>query len=390
MADRLSRRAALMLGVAGSLALPGVVRAEPGVSGDRITFGQSAAFAGPAAALGLGMRQGILAAFAEANVAGGVNGRRLELVSYDDGYEPERAIANSRRLIDQDRVFALLGEVGTPTSKAALPLATEVHVPFVGPFSGAPFLRDPALDNVVNVRASYDQETEAWVAHLTGDLGISRVALLSQDDSFGLAGRSGLVKALAKRSMGLVAEGTYMRNTTAVKTALLAIRSARPQAVGLVGTYAACAEFVRLARRIGLDAVFVTLSFVGSDALARELGKDGEGVVITQVVPFPGDTDIPLVADYQRAVRSADPRAELGFVSLEGYVVGRLVAQALARTGEPPTRAGLLATVREVGTFDLGGFTLVYGPGDNRGSDRVFLTVIRADGGIAPVARLGA
>src|SRR5262249_13950962 len=173
-------------------------------------------------------------------------------------------------------------------------------------------------------------------------------------------------------------------------TALLAIRSAKPQAVGMVGTYAACAEFVRLARRVRLDVVFITLSFVGSDALARELGKDGEGVVITQVVPFPGAAGIPLVAGYERAVRSARPRAAFGSVSLEGYMVGRLVVQALARTGEPVTRDGLLATVKEVGTFDLGGFTLTYGPGDNQGSDRVFLTVIRADGSIAPIARLGA
>jgi hypothetical protein len=150
------------------------------------------------------------------------------------------------------------------------------------------------------------------------------------------------------------------------------------------------AEFIKLARQLGLDAVFVNISFVGSNALARELGKDGEGVVITQVVPFPGDSSIPLVAEYQRAVRSADPRAEFGFVSLEGYMVGRLVVQALGRTGEPVTRAGLLATFEEVGTFDLGGFTLSYGPGDNQGSDRVFLTVIRADGSIAPVARLAA
>ena len=390
MADRLSRRAALMLGVAGSLALPGVARAEPGVSADRITFGQSAAFAGPAAALGLGMRQGILAAFAEANVAGGVNGRRLELVSYDDGYEPERAIANSRRLIDQDRVFALLGEVGTPTSKAALPIATEAHVPFVGPFSGAPFLRDPALDNVVNVRASYDQETEAWVAHLTGDLGISRVALLYQDDSFGLAGRSGLVKALDKRSMRpgrrghLHAQhdrgedrppgdpqrqaagrghGRHLRGVRRVRQAGAPDRARR----GLRQPLLRRQRRPRQGAREG-----------------RRGGRDHAGRAV------PRGHHIPLVAGYQRAVRSADPRAELGFVSLEGYMVGRLVAQALARTGEPPTRAGLLATIKEVGTFDLGGFTLSYGPGDNRGSDRVFLTVIRADGSITPVARLGA
>ena len=200
--------------------------AEPGVFDDRIVFGQSAAFDGPAAALGLGMREGILASFNEANAAGGVNGRRLELVSYDDGYEPEKAIANTKRLINENGVFALIGEVGTPTSNAAQPIATEAGVPFIGPFTGAAFLRNPSLGNVINIRASYDQETEAWIEHLTTDLGVSRIAILYQDDTFGRAGLSGVSKAMEKRGMKLVAEGTYERNTTAVKTALLAIRKA--------------------------------------------------------------------------------------------------------------------------------------------------------------------
>ena len=206
-------------------------RAEPGVFEDRIVFGQSAPFEGAAAALGVGMRQGVLAAFAEANVEGGINARRLELVYRDDGYEPNRAIENTTRLINEDSVFALIGEVGTPTSRAAQPIATEAGVPFIGPFTGAAFLRDPSLGNVINVRASYDQETEAWIEHLTNDLGLTRIALFYQDDLFGLAGRAGVVAALARRSLKLVAEGTYMRNTTAVKTALLTIRKAKPQAV---------------------------------------------------------------------------------------------------------------------------------------------------------------
>jgi ABC-type branched-subunit amino acid transport system substrate-binding protein len=378
-----------MLGVTANLIVPSAPRAEPGVFGDRIVFGQSAAFEGPAAALGLGMREGIIAAFNEANAAGGANGRQLELVSHDDGYEPAKAIENTNRLIQQEQVFALIGEVGTPTSKAAQPIATDAHVPFIGPFTGAGFLRDASLDNVINVRASYDQETEAWIEHLTNDLGVSRVAILYQDDSFGLAGLSGVTKALDRRSMKLVAEGTFMRNTTAVKTALLAIRKAKPQAVGLVGTYTACGEFIRLARQIGLDAIFLNLSFVGSNALAKELGKDGQGVVITQVVPFPEDTMIPLVAKYQKAVRTTDPRAEFGFVSLEGYMVGRLVVQALGRVTEPLTRTGLLAAIKQTGSFDLDGITLSYGPNNNQGSDRVFLTVIQADGSIKPVVRLG-
>jgi ABC-type branched-subunit amino acid transport system substrate-binding protein len=261
-------------------------------------------------------------------------------------------------------------------------------VPFIGPFTGASFLRDPSLGNVINVRASYDQETEAWIEHLTTDLGVSRVALFYQDDSFGLAGRSGIVAALKRRSLKLVAEGTYMRNTTAVKTALLAIRGAKPQAVGMIGTYKACAEFIRLARRIGLDAVFVNISFVGANALAKDLGKAGKGVVISQVVPFPEDASIPVVARYQKALKAAEPEAEFEFVSLEGYIVGRLVAEALHRLRPPATRAGMLRIIREGSAFDLGGITLSYSSRNNQGMDRVFLTKIQADGSIKPIVRL--
>ena len=363
-------------------------RAEQGVFDDRIVFGESAAFDGPSAALGLGMRDGILAAFNEANSAGGVNGHRLELVSYDDGYEPEKAIANTKRLIEENAVFALVGEVGTPTSNAVQPIATEAGVPFIGPFTGAPFLRNPALGNVINVRGSYDQETETWIAHLTKDLGISRIAILYQDDTFGRAGYAGVTKAMDKRNLKLVAEGTYERNTTAVKTALLAIRKADPEAVVMVGTYKPCAEFIKLAHKLKMNAVFVNISFVGANALAKELGEDGKGVIVSQVVPFPGDTSLPLVARYQKALNAANPDAQIGFVSLEGYMVGRLVVEALAKVKGPVTRAGLLSTIKEVGTFDLGGVTLSYGPDDNQGMDQVFLTVIQADGSFKPIDHL--
>jgi branched-chain amino acid transport system substrate-binding protein len=373
----------------GAISLMGVAaHAEPGVFDDRILFGQSAAFEGPAAALGLGMREGILAAFNEANTAGGVNGRRLELISYDDGYEPEKAIANTKRLISENGVFALVGEVGTPTSNAAQPITTEAGVPFMGPFTGAAFLRNPSLGNVINIRGSYDQETEAWIEHLTTDLGVSRIAILYQDDTFGRAGLSGVSKAMEKRGMKLVAEGTFERNTTAVKTALLTIRKAGPEAVVMVGPYKPCAEFIKLARRLKLDAIFVNISFVGANALAKELGEDGKGVVVTQVVPFPGDTSIPLVARYQKALKAANPNAQIGFVSLEGYMVGRLIIEALGKVKGPVTRAGLLSTIKEVGTFDLGGVTLTYGTDDNQGMDQVFFTVIRADGSFKPVDRL--
>ena len=379
---------AAILGFGAIPQLDIAAHAEPGVFDDRIVFGQSAAFDGPAAALGLDMREGILASFNEINVTGGVNGRRLKLVSYDDGYEPGKAIANTKRLINENRVFALVGEVGTPTSNAAQPIATEASVPFIGPFTGAAFLRNPSLGNVINIRGSYDQEAEAWIAHLTKDLGVSRIAILYQDDTFGRAGYSGVAKAMQKRGMKLVAEGTYERNTTAVKTALLAIRKADPEAVVMVGSYKPCAEFIKLARRLKVNAVFVNISFVDANALAKELGEDGKGVVVTQVVPLPGDMSLPLVAQYQKALKATNRDARIGFVSLEGYIVGRLVVEALRKVKGPVTRVGLLSTIKEVGTFDLGGIQLHYGPEDNKGMDQVFLTVIQADGSFKAVDRL--
>ena len=369
---------ALILIVAGSLS--GRAIAEPGVSENKILFGQSAAFQGPASALGIGVREGVLAAFDEANRAGGVHGRRLDLVSYDDGYEPTKAIVNTRRLIEDDQVFALVGEVGTPTSRAVQPIATAADVPFVGAFTGAGFLRDPGLRNVINVRASYDQETEAWIRYLVDDLGLTRVAILYQDDSFGRVGLAGVVKALDRRGLALIAEGTYMRNTSAVKTAFLAIRRSQPEAVVMVGAYKPCAAFIKLARRFEIDARFVNISFVGSDALAKELGEAGEGVIISQVVPLPDEREIPLVKRYREAILASNPDSRPGFVSLEGYLIGRLVVDALRHAGPDISREKFLSTIYEVGEFDFDGLSLVYGAADNQGLDRVFLTAIGADG----------
>lgn len=362
--------------------------AEPGVFDDRIVFGQSAAFEGPAAALGLGMRDGILTAFHEVNLAGGVRGRKLELVSYDDGYEPEKAIANTNRLIKEDEVFALIGEVGTPTSKAVQPIASELGVPFIGPFTGAEFLRQPYKRTVINVRASYYQETEAMVEHLVSDLGVSRIAILYQDDSYGRAGLAGVRQALDKRDMELVAQGTYKRNTTAVKRAVLAIRKGEPEAVIMIGAYKPCAEFIKVAKKVGIAAKFLNVSFVGSKALAEELGEAGEGVIVTQVVPFPEDADNPLVARYQEALWSWNSDAEPGFLSLEGYMAGRLTVKVLEELEGAVTREGFLDKIYERGKFDLEGIPLIYGAEDNQGMDEVFLTVISADGNFRAVDRL--
>ncbi|MDQ2633946.1 MAG: ABC transporter substrate-binding protein [Pseudomonadota bacterium] len=358
-----------------------------GVTAERILFGQSAALGGPAADLGTEMRRGILAAFEEVNRAGGVAGRRLELRSYDDRYEPEQAIANTIRLIEEDDVFALIGSVGTPTSAATEPIARAAGVPFIAPFSGAEFLRDPALSGVVNVRASYFEETEAMVERLIADRGISRIGVLYQDDSYGRNGLAGVARALEQRGLEPVGTGTYMRNTTAVKTALLGLNRRSPEAIIVIGAYLPSAVFTQWARKLGVEALIFNVSFVGSYALAAAMGPAGEGVYITQVVPFPEGDTLPLLGQYRRALVANDAIARPSFGSLEGYIAGRLAADVLALADAPPTREGFLSALTGTGTFDIGGFMLDYGPGDNRGSDQVFLTVIR-DGHIVPAERL--
>jgi len=362
--------------------------AEDGVSADKIVFGQAAALDGAASALGLGMKMGLEAAFAEINKAGGVKGRKLELKSVDDGYEPTKSIEAVKKLLEEDKVFAIAGAVGTPTAAATQPIATAAGAPFIGAFTGAEFLREPYKPLVLNIRASYFQETEAMVEHLTKDLGASKIAIMYQDDAFGQAGLAGVKKALDKRQMQLAGEGTFERNTVAVKTALLAIKKAEPHAVIMISPYKPAAEFIKLAKQIKLDVTFVNISFVGSDALAKELGPVGAGVVITQVVPFPKDAAIPVVGSYQASLKASAPDAQPGFVSLEGYLVGRAIIAALEKVNGDPTRQALIEAVQKIGTFDLGGFKLTYGPSNNRGSDQVFLTVIQPDGSFKAVDRL--
>ena len=360
----------------------------PGVSATRVLFGQSAAFTGPAEELGTNMQLGINAAFREANRAGGVHGRELELFSLDDSYEPEKAVTNTLNLIEEVKVFMLIGAVGTPTSRSATPVSVAAGVPYLAPFTGAEFLRTLGPENVINVRASYNQETEEMVARLTEDLGITRIAVMYQDDSFGRAGYEGAVSALRRRAMSPVGIGLYMRNTTAVKTALLDIQSSQPEAVIMVGAYEPVAVFIRWARHLGMDAQFINISFVGSNALARELGPDGAGVFVTQVVPFPNDLSQPVVSAYRSALSSYNPRALPGFVSLEGYLAGRLAIAGLEGCGPNLSRRCFLDTLTGAEAIDLDGFTLGYGRDDNQGSDSVFLTVLGSDGSYYPIETL--
>lgn len=368
---------------------PNLANAETGVNDTRILFGQTAAIEGPASALGTGMRDGILAAFKKYNDNGGVKGVRLDVNILNDGYEPEKAIENTNQLINDDKVFALIGAVGTPTSKVIQPLSSDAQVPLIGPFTGAGFLRAPHKPYVINVRGTYDSEAETWIKHLTEDLGAKNIGILYQDDSFGRAGLSGVNKALEKRGMSLAAEATYTRNTTVVKGAVLSMKKANPDAIVTVGAYKPIAEFIKVSRKVGIDVPILNISFTGSKALAKELeGIDVGDVIVTQVVPFPFDVSKALVAEYQEALKTYDSSLEPGFVSLEGYMVGKVTAMALESIEGEITRQKFIDSFAKVGDFDLGGVTLSYGETDNQGMDDIFLTRLDGSGGFKNIDSL--
>ena len=359
---------------------------NPGVFDDRVVFGQSAAFEGPAQALGQAMRLGIEVAFQEQNQVGGVYGRMLELVTMDDRYEPGFAYANTRDLITKEKVFGLIGGVGTPTSRSAVPLVESHGVPFLAPFTGAGFLRSPELRSVVNLRASYAQETEYMVERLTQDLGVSRIAVMYQNDSYGQSGLSGVLEALERRELEPVETWYYERNSSAVKAAVFHIAAANPEAVIMIGAYQPVAKAISLLR-MDIDPIFLAVSFVGSNALARELGSNASGVFVTQVVPVPDDVNSPIVSEYLAALESFDESAVPGFVSLEGYMAGRLAIVGLEAC-EDLTRRCFLDAIQSAQPIDLSGVELQYGPGDNQGSDEVIITVINELGKFIPITNL--
>ena len=342
-----------------------------------LVLGQSCALSGPAKDLGVELRGGLLAAFSKVNDEGGVNRREIVLLSRDDGYEPDRAVRNTRELITRDQVFMLIGEVGTPTSQAVVPLVEEHRIPLFAPFTGAELLREPFRKYVINVRASYFQEMERLAEYLTTTRKLSRIACFYQNDSYGFAGLKGIEIALAKRGMQLVSTGSYERNTVAVMGALREIYKAEPEAVVLVGAYSACAEFIKLSRtKTARDVVFCNISFVGTESLRETLGGYGEDVIVSQVVPLPSDVNLPIIREYQRAMRRYQHDIPLSFTSLEGYIAGKLFARIASAVPGVLTREKFIQTMERVGRFDLGGIELQFGPNDHQGLDSIHLTRI--------------
>ena len=362
---------------ATALAGFGVARAQ---SEGRIVLGQSAAFSGPAAQLGIQFNQGAKLFFDQLNAAGGVGKRMVEIRTLDDGYEPDRCAENTRKLIADD-VFALFGYVGTPTSLAAVPLFNQAKVPFFAPFTGAESLRQPFNRLIFHVRASYYDETALIVRQLV-NLGIKKIAVFHQNDAYGKAGLDGVNKALAEHKLPLAGAATVERNSVDVAAAVEKLVAAKPDAVVQIAAYGASAAFVRAARKAGFGGTFYNVSFVGTQALADEQGKDGAGVAVSQVVPSPYQPSRQITREFLDAIKKAGDKVQPNYSSMEGFLAARIFTEGLrqaAATGKI-SRDSFISGMEGLGTQVISGFPVSFGPNDHTASTFVEMSMLTGDG----------
>lgn len=361
------------LGLA-SLGVPALAQ-----QGGRIVLGQSAALSGPASALGEQFKIGAQLLFERVNQRGGINGRTIELQSLDDGYEPDRCAENTKKLIDGG-VFALFGYIGTPTGVVALPIATAARVPWIAPFTGAEALRTPFNRYAFHVRASYYDETAEIVKQLTS-VGIKRIAVFYQNDAYGKAGLEGVTRALKPLALEPVGLGTVERNTVAVDAAVKSIMEKKPDAIVQISAYKSCAAFIRAARKAGFNGTFYNVSFVGTQALSKELGADARGVVVAQVMPYPYAPLSLVSGEFLGAGKAAlGDKFDPNYSSMEGYVAAKTVVEGLRRGGNNASSENLITGLEALHDFNLGGFFVDFNPQKHTGSKYVDLTILTSDG----------
>ena len=348
-----------------------------GISDNEILIGSSLALGGHAGYLGTQMLQGAMAYIRHVNDSGGIHGRKIRLIALDDAYNPTLCLYNTQRLILEEQVFALFCYVGTPTTVRILPLINEAKIPLVGMFTGANRLRVPVNRYMINIRASYYQETQAAVDLIVKDKKLSRVAVFYQYDEYGFDGLRGTEIALKTYGLIPVAKGSYIRGTLDVEAGLEKIIQSNAQAVVMIGTYDSCAKFIRLAKNKNFNPLFHNVSFVGSTELARRLGPLGDGVVVTQVVPSPDTIGMPGVQNYAVLLGQYYSQTRPSFVGLEGYINARILVEGLKRAGRNITREKFIRAIESISDLDLGiKNELSFGPNDYQGLDDVYYTMI--------------
>jgi ABC-type branched-subunit amino acid transport system substrate-binding protein len=351
----------------------------PGVTENEILIGSCSALEGPSHFLGTETVTGAKAYFDMVNDAGGVDGRKLKLISYDDSYDPAKTEACFNRLMEQ-KVFALGFFVGTPTAVKYIPMAESNKIPLVGLFTGAQTLYVPLRHWIVNVRASYFDETREQIDGMWGALGYKKIGVIYPEDAFGAAVLEGVKAALKTHGAEPIAVASYQRQTAQVGGAIDTVRAAKPDAVVVVGPANTVAPILKQSHAKGWKPLFLTVSFVGTDDLIAEAGADSDGVVITQVVPPYYLTENKTVALYRRTLTKYYPSAQPNFVSLEGFVDAMVLVEGLKKAGKELTREGLIRGIESIHEHDLGlgpQLKLSYSAKEHKGLDHVIPTVVR-------------
>jgi len=368
------------------LAAPGAMAQSPGVSDTEIRIGQSCALTGQAQLLGKGMRDGALAYLRQVNAAGGINGRKIRLITMDDGHAANASIVNTKRLIEDEKVFLLFGYVGAAPTKAALEIAQENKVPLFASMSGAAFLREPLNRYMFNLRAGDSGEIEALIQKVVKERGTGKFAAFYADNAVGRAGLEIIRETLQRYGQELVSTANYAPNTLAVEPAVKELVAVQPSTVLLVGTAAPCAKLIIMMRNWGSEAVFAATSSVGSEALGMQLSNQGLGVAISQVVPFPYDRRVPLVAEYQKLTAEFAEGAETGFMGLEGFLAAKALCVILRSMDNPMTREGFISAAESLSGAELGGVKVTFSPNDHHGVNAVFFTQVVPGGFLKPIA----
>ena len=369
------RRIALIALLSALVVFAGHVIAQ-GVTADVITIGQSASLTGPSEELGREMKAGADAYFNAINDAGGVNGRKIKLISIDDAGMPERTKANTLKLLNEDNVFALFGYTGTYTINPILPLVEKNKVPFFAPASGDIATREPLSRYVFNIRASYFEETEKIVEQLTRR-GLTKIALFYQNDAYGRAGLAGLERALRARKSNILIFGSTDRNSTNVASSARTIAKSGAQAVLISAGANTASAFIKEMKKQGSNAQFCLLSSVGAMTVAAQLGDEGRGVEVSQVVPLPFSDSEPLGREYLKRIGGP---TKASFASLEGYIAASVLVEGLKKAGKVPTRESFIAALDKLGSVDLRGYRVKFSADNHNGSSLVELTVLGAGG----------
>lgn len=326
-----------------------------------IVLGTSLPLSGINQDLGNEIIQGANSYFSHINARGGIHEKNIQFVFYDDKYEPQNTLVNIQRLLNTDKAFALFGLVGTPTAKIVLPIVVDSEVPFTASYTGASFLRKTNNPNIINFRASYEQEIEGIVDYLYEKKDVTKFSIFYQNDDFGEEGYVALMKSLEKRGLSLISEGTYKRNTLAVSHAIHEIKNGKPEAVIIIGAYKSSARFIKKAKECCFgDTIFAPISFVNSDALIRELNNEGENIIFSQTVPSFDDEKIEVAKEYKKLLKFYYPNAQPSHVSFESFLAAKAVAKALENSGENLSRSDFVYELTHLPPDTLEGLTIKY------------------------------